>query len=879
MLLGAIYIILASSWNLAQAQVASCFNSGAAIPNNFSTWNWEEEPYVDPNNPSAGYRQAFCDAWRANITTTQVVPAYPMESPWFKPGSVGLRDISIVKDYRKADGWELVRMDFGASGSVPVPYFILYNKGTGVLRVFAFVLTPNPYTGIIFTMLHGGNNNYSNSTAGTRGLARQRIKAPDKYLTQPSSSNGDEEQTSYVAFFSGSGHWAMGQFTMLLDPNITNSAFNLNSYQIVISGLIESKVLIDGLFQYKTGLYADSDFSFSGSKSGPQTAPIAPGQNDPSIKQITIDAEKFLGGIANTATTLENIRTKAQSLSYKTASAADGPAADVKAKSDAVSKAAAGSVFKDLATVGSAFSSIFGIAGTIIGLLTDDASTAKQAFVPTYAKGTISMKGTITTKSNLHAFFLYTPGTSHSPVGSTPSTGPNAPFPSGTNTQLPYYSCPLGIFNISNTPVLRKIDYNRIVTENIEFDGVPGTGSEFTRSPYPKPFSSYALSYGDIKPIVNAESGLEIKTVKIAIAQKVPLNDVKEPYVNDYVINYGTSYIRTYNFLYSQITSGELEVYPYEPGTASDGSDAQVIVQTPFVEAGCLKNGASMLPFNVPNPPNSDRPVYLRLIAELHKIGTPANSAPVYFAQDYAVDIQDITSNYSLPPQHINTRPPFTAYYSGSYNPTGSLYYYDETKTGNLTYNANFPSQLAMRTLLFDQNSNVSVNGNVTSSGKPIAFRASQSVGVVGTLSVPFNSELAITTDFQSVAPDNYYSCNTTGITYDVTNLICYTDPRAGRLAGSTLATTSTVGLDSPALNLSPNPSSSSTLLQLKVGDAECISQADLLDVQGRVVWKRTFNCSHKLATDVSLNGLSAGIYTMRVTTSVRTYTCKLAVE
>ena len=860
------YLLLITAVMSAYVTQAQCPN--ATVPSNFSTWNWEEQAFVNQANPSSGLRSAYCNTWQANIGTGSQVSPYSMGSPWIRPGSVGTQAIALAGDYRKADGWELVRFDFGARGSVPVPYFILYNKKTGVLRIFAYIVNTNPLTGVVFTLLHSGNNSISGHTAATRSLARPLIQAPDKYLSQDYAANASADQTSYVAFFSGSSSWTMGQFSMMLDPNINNSAFNLNSYQFQINGMIESQVTLDGAFQFKTGQFADSDFSFSGSKSAPTAIPNG---TDPSVKQIITNTEKFLGDISSITTKISDIRDNAKKLSGKI-TATDGPLSDVKKQADKISTS--GDALKSLGSVASNLGGILGLAGTFIGFLTDDGTT-KPAFVPSYAKGTITMTGSIKTKTLLHSFFVLTPATSHSPSGSTLSTDPNAPIPPDASTQLSYYNCPQGIFNISNTLALQKIDYQRVTLAYARFDQQAGEGYENTSNQYRKSYTSYELLNNNynLKPIVNAESGLEIKSVKVAIAQKVLAKDIESPYSVDYSFA-APSYqeFRYHNFLYAQINSGLLEVYPYDAGKTSDGSDAQVIVQTPFIEVSCLKSGASTLPFNIPTP-GADRPVYLRLIAELHKIGTAVDSAPIYFAQDYAVDVVQSTNSYTVE-QHLNTLPPFHVYYPFSYDQPSNLYAPNLIKTGSLTYTGGKISEISNRTLLFDQNSTVKIG----SSYGTIGFEAAESVGIAGTLEAPSGAQFSITTGFQSIATPGSYSCSSSG-PYDRTqSLPCYYDTRAARIA-TTLATTPPIGLNEQMLTLSPNPASTSVLAELKMIGVDCIQQVDLITVDGRTLWHNSYNCMHDLSVEIPLRNLPTGIYIVRVTTSSKVYTSKLAVE
>lgn len=93
----------------------------------------------------------------SNAGGLQSRPSLP--SPFFQPDNSSVSHLQAAPDMQLDDGWELVRQDFGyayqpygndmlglkqtdAFGNLqPVgsPYFILYNKYTGILRVFVAI--------------------------------------------------------------------------------------------------------------------------------------------------------------------------------------------------------------------------------------------------------------------------------------------------------------------------------------------------------------------------------------------------------------------------------------------------------------------------------------------------------------------------------------------------------------------------------------------------------------------------------------------------------------------------------------------------------------------------------------------------------------------
>lgn len=861
----AVLYIVSVGTNTSYAQ--TCGNT-ATVPTNFSTWNWEE-PEQDPITNA--FRPEYCNTWEANIGTPGgTVTKYPMKAPWVAASTPFLFKIGQLQDYKKSNGWELIKFDFGgARGSIAVPYFILYHKPTGVLRVFAF-LQGSGYQGVIFTMKHSSGDNHSPANLSA---SRTLLIAPDKYISAPES---EEEVLTYVSFYGGEHTWAMGQFTMLFDPNTSNSAFNLSAYQIQVSGMTKSDVQISGAFQFKTAGSENADFSFSGPKSNSVT------DANSGLTTFGTEATKFIGSLTTLDGKLKEVNSKATDFVTFAALPANKNVEVVQnlGKASAqVAKYTGNATLKGLLSFASEAGSFFSLAGSIIGLFSDDPA-GKATVVPTVSKGTITLSGTITNTAAKSTINLYIPGTNPYDPGSSNTTPA-----SNLNSYLPYYNCPLGIFNIKTTPTIKRINYPRN-TALVYYRGPNATPSEDLS----KPFSSFRLT-SNILPIVNAASGLKIVSVKYAIAQKVLLTDVSTPYIEtkgEY-INGTISDVRRYNFLYSQVASGVLEVYPLDPGTTGTGSDATVIVQTPFIDAAC--SSSYSIPYNCPAP-TSASPVYIRVVAELTPVNGSAKNASTYFSQDYYPEVQstqEITTygNGAYGPNQpflLDALPPDYTQLAAGYSYPESDYYYPNrlynqtiTKNGQLTYDNNRKSEIANSTLLFAQGSTTTVLPTTASNPLvPVLFHASKSIGIEGELAVGPGTELAISTEYVSLGATGQYACAFSPSQYEVANQQCSPNTTANRFASVN------VSIDEPVLYhlvVYPNPATNSTLLKLNVANDDCIQQVDLIDVTGHVLWQRLFSCTHSIEETVPLNGLPAGIYIVRAITSNKVYISKLTVE
>lgn len=102
--------------------------------------------------PSLNERNLAVTPYTFNWETVDWMPTPPGQSqippPWIGQGSIaGTYGADVVNDHKAADGWVLVYNTFNpnAPGSLVNPYFMLYNKYRGLLRIYFFVTTPFVY--------------------------------------------------------------------------------------------------------------------------------------------------------------------------------------------------------------------------------------------------------------------------------------------------------------------------------------------------------------------------------------------------------------------------------------------------------------------------------------------------------------------------------------------------------------------------------------------------------------------------------------------------------------------------------------------------------------------------------------------------------------
>ncbi|TAJ12191.1 hypothetical protein DMA11_13655 [Marinilabiliaceae bacterium JC017] len=153
--------------------------------------------------------------------TADWMPTPPGQSkisvPWIGQGSIAsVYDNDVVYDFKKSDGWDLIYNAFDASSSGPLqnPYFILYNKYRGLLRIYVYTTTqfvhPSSYiqdgisiVGVSSSMLNFCGTDIVDASNNNTTVAQIQPKPVDGSM--PLASN----------------KWHMLQYALAYDPNIS----------------------------------------------------------------------------------------------------------------------------------------------------------------------------------------------------------------------------------------------------------------------------------------------------------------------------------------------------------------------------------------------------------------------------------------------------------------------------------------------------------------------------------------------------------------------------------------------------------------------------------------------------------------------------------
>ncbi len=828
-------ILLVSQTQTAHAQGSQyCSNYNGPLVTPFSSWDWTLPP-TDSR---------YCQMWAAQLLTPGVLV---IGAPWERAPNGLLFNIRKQEDYTREKGWELLRMDFGAYQRIKVPYFFLYNKYSGIIRAFfwldsALGTFPN---GVTITMSHVFNR----QNTGIISLSNKILKSQDFYLGKTTPNT---EAITYACELTQSTGWVMADFQTAFDSYSSNQNYSATALQFDVAGVTTTTIKGKGNFNFKTDAKIEEGGYAISSAKPPQTA-----------VQFAADTKKTFSYIASDELSgvLDNFVKKANT------TAATVPLPAVQAKTAPLVQAANSqavnpfeNIFKLLGSVNTAF----GIFDTIVGALWPSSASAPSK--ATASNGVLELQGTITTTSPLTSRTVQVPGTQHN---------------SNTNTQ-PYYDCPLGIFNIENTPLLKKMRY----------DYADGTYNTRTSGPIYviKQYDSYQVD-NDLRAVYNEAAGLSLESVQASILGKSPtpsFNFVRD-YRNqlpDYVS--GAPY-SDLNFMHQQVMSGEIEVINANSDT--------VTFATPFTD---LKNFKGMA-FTVP----LDSKVYVRIKAVLRRKDNPA-SPPIYYVQDYAVQTNSTTvatnPRYApIPPNggpvQPMREPPFTSLASLLIGPqwTGV---YNASTAQSVTLN-DFTSTGATRPYVVWEGT---YSNPVLYSAFP-AIEAGTGPNFSRSATYPYPYSGIVTIDHPNTAQPSMYLSNvgiSLGAGFSVTpgtNFIAATPLLAYRTGGNgvitsyngycprntaadrltMLATTEAVNV-AEGIGVYPNPTDGKvTITTTLSGSVE--GQLTILDYMGREVSTARTVHGGKQQMQLDLSGYQSGLYMVSLKAEGRVFTQKLLIK
>lgn len=144
--------------------------------------------------------------------------------PWIGQGSLASSySIDVINDHKKTDGWVMLYSTFTDKGTSPLqnPYFILYNKYRGLMRVYLYITTQ-----FVTTSSYLQDGLSVNTTRGDikllNFLGREAVDGTSSRTSyqqiQPAPMDGSRPLAT--------NKWYMMQYELAYDPNISSIPYN-----------------------------------------------------------------------------------------------------------------------------------------------------------------------------------------------------------------------------------------------------------------------------------------------------------------------------------------------------------------------------------------------------------------------------------------------------------------------------------------------------------------------------------------------------------------------------------------------------------------------------------------------------------------------------
>ncbi|MCD8167481.1 MAG: hypothetical protein LUE93_16105 [Bacteroides sp.] len=336
-------------------------------------------------------------------------------SPWVGSSSLtSLYGMDIMNDRKAVDGWELLYSSFdeNASGPLTNPYFVLYNKYNGLMRIFLYTTTQFVATS---SYLQDGLTVVSNRSTSLLSYLGQDIITTDNkpknyFQFQPIPGDGTRPLAS--------NKWYMFQYEMAYDPSL--------------AGIPHHEMQLSWTLNY----YDVTDFSFEGTQTG--------------------ELKAIMG--SSSQTTGSNILTAAGNFGTQIGTGALAGAGQLIVYNNEIENPAAGQNNNSLGLPNFMFNALkTGVDKALSGTISSLAGTGFKLLSAIFGGGknkspvpvnytmstTISFKGTGTNSGSFPSMPLsfWVPGTdiSKNAVG-----------------YIPYYNKPLGVVYMNGTPTVPR---------------------------------------------------------------------------------------------------------------------------------------------------------------------------------------------------------------------------------------------------------------------------------------------------------------------------------------------------------------------------------------------------------------------------------------
>ena len=415
--------------------------------------------------------------WLQNPNYPYNVSCYPKGlsiNPFFSSYS-NLLPLSLTKDYKPENGWELIHQNLGYDNDGTISaitpehaYLILYNRYTGILRVLLKTCRGTDYQGMKMRISFPSGTYQTNlfDFVGDLKALGEPHRTGDAYATVQQFVNDRQA-------------WYYGDFKMNYDP-CTCTSDNYAKLNITSNLIAKSNITLEGSI---TGTITSIAGSTGDANNG--------GHFWKDATNISGIAQKVHGGISSF---MDHYDTVYKKLKDAGVTAGAIKKLGIALKDSKFLKAGLAAV----PYVGEAVKFLSGF----FGGGNSDAGPIQLA--PMSLNASVKLSGEITSASTYHDINIGLPGSKKA------NADPNV---------YPYYNQTLGVFTLIDQPTMYYEDTTEIKEyKAIYKDGLAWWSSKYTIKPtYAFVYRKYKLSSGVIRYAINPAAGLELQDAQVIL--------------------------------------------------------------------------------------------------------------------------------------------------------------------------------------------------------------------------------------------------------------------------------------------------------------------------------------------------------------------------
>lgn len=445
------------------------------LPANLPYNLWSNKDINDPSQPKLDWRTDFFSQYFSVPNTTLPDWCSNIENPFFNDNeSVNVDHLydanPILRDNKPEDGWEMLGFDFGINyhgtvSNISHPYLVLYNKHTGIMRVF-YYLTANynqDYTEAVIKIgfdIADGESDYQSANLNHMEEVAKPLDFYNKHQTEMVPN------TVYAGLKTSTkcdeGMWLHADFVMAYDPCVCKYEYQRLKIEFAI--VKQANVQLNGDLQ-----------------STPVTkTPGSSGSVDVTSAYKT-GFKNVSGTVKGAKTSYKNTK-EVVTFAYSTISKYSDPD-------------------KDLSTLLKLGKTIpyLGAAIGVFNFFVIPEEKDKEAKPVTY-NSTVNISGTITDSAYTNPIKIEIPGSDYWAKSNTSNQIGNVPL----------YDEPMGVISLVNTPTIEFRHANA---------GVVGSNGDFVpvHSSITQPIVTEYKIVDDLQFALNPSSELEVEEIKMAV--------------------------------------------------------------------------------------------------------------------------------------------------------------------------------------------------------------------------------------------------------------------------------------------------------------------------------------------------------------------------